>query len=83
MKNVLVQFRRRYRILFCGRENLKNTNVRDTPILPFKIKILLNPVLTQLYTPIRTYPQNSMSLTLIVSAGRLYISQLGYPLLYI
>ena len=50
MKNILVQFRRRY--LICGRENLKNINVIDTPFLPFKIKIFSKPFLS---TPLRTH----------------------------
>ena len=50
MKNVLVQFRRRY--LICGRENLKNINVIDTPFLPFKIKIFSKRFLS---TPLRTH----------------------------
>ena len=53
-------------ILFRGRENLKNMNVRDTPFLPLKIKILQNPFLAHLFTSMRTYSQNFMSLTLIV-----------------
>ena len=52
-------------------------NVIDIPFLPFKIKILQNPFLAHLYIPIRTYPQNFISLTLIVSAV-----QSGHPLLY-
>ena len=36
----------------------------------FEIKILQNPFLAHLYILIRTYPQNFMPLTLIVSAGR-------------
>ena len=64
MKNVLVQFRRRYLIL--RPRNSKNMNVRDTPFLPFKINILQNPFLAHLFTPMRTYSQNFMSLTLIV-----------------
>ena len=64
MKNVLVQFWRRYIILRL-RKSQKHECHRY-PVLTLLINILQKPFLSTLYTLIRTYPQNFMSLTLIV-----------------
>ena len=46
-------------ILFCGRENVKNINIIDTPFLPFKIKFFSKPFLG---TPLRTHTDISSKL---------------------
>ena len=78
VKNVLVQFRRRY-LISRSRKSQKD-ECQSTPFLPFKIKILQNPFSAHLYTPIPTYPQNIMSLTLIVrTSSFIYIVPPFYP----
>ena len=72
MKNVSVQFRRRYLILRPRRS--QKHEYHRYPVYPYKIKILQNPFLAHRYTPKGTHPQNFMFLTLIVSAGRLWVS---------